>query len=328
MKNFFYSLSVILCLLLVISTPLYFYNERFNTLGVSADVATTNWGTFGDFFGGTTNALFGFLSAVFLFFTFRQQKDSSRATAFEAKYYELLKLHRDNVQELGLKTDGGKKVFTLLIREFREILGIFKELPLSANEQLSNKKKIALCYMALYYGTGPNSTRILQKSTNDFKYATISDLISQLENNKERIKEKRKFKFTPFEGHQSRLGHYYRHLFQTIKFIDEQEFLTRRQKYEYVKTIRAQLSNHEQALLFLNSLSKLGQEWDLSGMLTKYQLIKNLPEDFFDPNKEINVKEIYPEIKFEWEIILKKSKQTSFRIFNRIITITSPLRQG
>ncbi len=326
MKKYIFPFIVFTILLIVVGFPICKYFNQFPIASLSKNRA--DWGTFGDFFGGTTNAIFGFLGAVFLFITFRQQTNSSRAVAFEAKYYELLKLHRDNVQELGIKGEGGKKVFILLIREFREILKIINEIPLTRNEHLSSKNKLALSYMALYYGTGPNSTRILEKSTNGFKCSTVSDLISRLDNNKKSVKEKRKFKFTPFEGHQSRLGHYYRHLFQTIKFIDEQEFLTRKQKYEYVKTIRAQLSNHEQALLFLNSLSKLGQEWDVSGMLAKYQLIKNLPEDFFDPNKEINVKEIYPEIKFEWEMMFEKPKQTSFRIFNRTITVTSLPRRG
>ncbi|WP_431844515.1 putative phage abortive infection protein [Pedobacter immunditicola] len=44
-------------------------------------------------------------------------------------------------------------------------------------------------------------------------------------------------KLVYFAGHQVRLGHYYRHLFQTVKFIDKSSFLTPKQKYEYVKTL-------------------------------------------------------------------------------------------
>src|SRR5258706_15636693 len=76
---------------------------------------------------------------------------------------------------------------------------------------------------------------------------------------KQNIKEERKFKFTPFEGHQSRLGHYYRHLYQTVCYVDSKDYDI--DKYEYVKTIRAQLTTHEQALLFINSLSPHGRVW-------------------------------------------------------------------
>jgi hypothetical protein len=65
--------------------------------------------------------------------------------------------------------------------------------------------------------------------------------------------------YTPFEGHQSRLGHYYRHLFQTIIFVNSQKLNIN--KYEYVKMLRSQLSIHEQALLFINSFTDLGDDW-------------------------------------------------------------------
>jgi len=76
---------------------------------------------------------------------------------------------------------------------------------------------------------------------------------------KERVRRERNFDYTPFEGHQSRLGHYYRHLYQMTRYVDEQSIDIN--KYEYVKTIRAQLSTHEQALLLLNSLTPVGQDW-------------------------------------------------------------------
>lgn len=95
------------------------------------------------------------------------------------------------------------------------------------------------------------------------------------------------------------------------KNIDESD------KYFYAKTLRAQLSTYEQALLFLNSLSTLGMKWEfnpeydnrsnLTGeklsetlkkqhLITKYNLIKNLPgERIFG----IKYKTYYPEIKYE-----------------------------
>lgn len=48
-------------------------------------------------------------------------------------------------------------------------------------------------------------------------------------------------------------------------------------KYEYVKTLRTQLTQHELAIFFLNSLS-LGLEWENNKYITTYKLIKNLPK--------------------------------------------------
>lgn len=114
-----------------------------------------------------------------------------------------------------------------------------------------------------------------------------------------------------FGGHQYHLGHYFRHFYQAVKYIDNQDWyiISNRQKKEYIKTLRAQLSNYEQALLFINSLSPLGSDWEYDdprrNLITKYKLIKNLPESFV-PN--MNPNHYYPKIQFEW---LKKNKGNS-----------------
>ena len=95
-----------------------------------------------------------------------------------------------------------------------------------------------------------------------------------------------------YGGHQFRLGHYFRHMYQTIRYMNEQVDLSYKEKYGYIKLIRAQLSNYEQALLFFNSLSQLGRKWEMDAvvndsceyynradfeLITKYNLIKNIP---------------------------------------------------
>ena len=91
----------------------------------------------------------------------------------------------------------------------------------------------------------------------------------------------------PFEGHQSRLAHYYRHLYQTVCYVDNQTLKI--DKYEYVKTIRAQLTTHEQALLFINSLTPMGKGWNAKDLLVRYRFIKNIPDGFFDEKTEIEI---------------------------------------
>ena len=118
-----------------------------------------------------------------------------------------------------------------------------------------------------------------------------------------------------YGGHQYKIGHYFRHLFLTFTFINEQNFLSRKEKYFYAKLLRAQLSTSEQGLLFINSLSTLGLVWDINPkvkktnilwldkilikpkrLITKYNLIKNLPgKEVFG----IIYKDFYPEIDYE-----------------------------
>jgi hypothetical protein len=114
------------------------------------------------------------------------------------------------------------------------------------------------------------------------------------------------FKF--YGGHQYKLSHYYRHLFQSVKYINEQSILCYDEKYEYVKTLRAQISSPEQYLLFFNSISSLGRAWELNEdgrteprfdnyLITKYNLIKNIP-DFILFNA-INIRSFYPLVEYE-----------------------------
>ena len=107
-----------------------------------------------------------------------------------------------------------------------------------------------------------------------------------------------------YGGHQFRLGHYYRNIFQNINFINNQIYLTYTEKYSYIKLLRVHFSNYEQILLFLNSISSIGRNWELDnsdnvnkGLITKYNLVKNIPnEKIIDC---ILARDYYPLINFE-----------------------------
>ena len=116
-----------------------------------------------------------------------------------------------------------------------------------------------------------------------------------------------------YGGHQHRLGHYFRHLFQSYKYLNYHNDLTEKDKYFYGKTLRAQLSTYEQALLFINSVSSLGMKWEFtpetdllkakenkqnSKLITRYNLIKNLPGYHLFG---LRYKTYYPNVKYETE---------------------------
>jgi hypothetical protein len=112
-----------------------------------------------------------------------------------------------------------------------------------------------------------------------------------------------------YGGHQHRLGHYFRHLYQSFKYLDQNELLNESQKRFYGKTFRAQLSTYEQALLFINSITSLGMNWEFTyvpeksaitspyaGLITNYNLIKNLPGTHLF---KIKYRTYYPHVDFE-----------------------------
>lgn len=113
-----------------------------------------------------------------------------------------------------------------------------------------------------------------------------------------------------YGGHQFRLGHYFRHLFQSVNYINKAKDLPYSMKYENIKLLRAQISTFEQKLIFLNSISALGRSWELekigensqeihldNQLITKYNLIKNIPDDVLF--NKIKISSYYPLVLIE-----------------------------
>lgn len=223
-----------------------------------------------------------------------------RIERFENKYFELIKLHRGNILEIGISTDVGKKVFVLMIREFREILKIAISVSKSMNINFTNEEYFIISFQALFFGVGPNSSRLFKNSVEEYDKSFIYEFEKTLNNSKkkEEIKMNRGFKYTPFEGHISRLSHYYRHLYQTVCFVKKQTIEI--DKKEYINILRAQLSTHEQALLFINSLTPTGKVWRTEGILEEYKFVKNIPKVFFDVNSEIDISEYFSSNYFDY----------------------------
>ena len=130
---------------------------------------------------------------------------------------------------------------------------------------------------------------------------------------KERVRDDRKLGYLPFEGHQSRLGHYYRHLFQMVSFVDEASPDLKIDKRKYMKTIRAQLSTHEQALLLINSLTPIGQDWWVKNLIVNYGLVANIPCGFFAETIQFETGELFPAGYFEWKNKLRLALPTLAR---------------
>jgi hypothetical protein len=292
-KNLAYGIMIGVFFVIIFLFPDAFKEKYINPMKDSQIVS---------FIGANIGTILSFLSIFVLYLTLKNQRKSSQIEKFENKFFELIKLHRDNVCEVELKGQCGRKVFVVLIREYREIYEILKKLLSDTPNKFDKEEILNISYLIFYYGVGPNSSRILRNALpNKYDCELIDTILNTFDDCKlkSRVKANRGFSYTPFEGHQSRLGHYYRHLYQTITYVDKQSIKI--DKYSYVKILRAQLSNHEQALLFFNVLSDLGVTWREEDLITKYSFIKNLPENFIDKDSEIDVKAIFPKLKFEWE---------------------------
>ncbi len=253
----------------------------------SLDAATM--GVFGDFIGGYIGQLISLIGICFLIATFRTEYARAKRERFENRFFQLLQLHRDNVDETEVKEVKGRKVFVLMIREWRWILNIIRYEAQVNAEELTQRQLIEISFLCMFYGVGPNSSRMLRRSLDGFR-GTFVDILEKALNSqglKEEVREEKKLSYLPFEGHQSRLGHYYRHLFQMVRFVEANapsDFAAQ----QHMSTIRAQLSTHEQALLLLNSLTPMGSPWWNLNLIERFRLVHNIPNNFFDPALELD----------------------------------------
>jgi hypothetical protein len=286
------------------------------------NISFDNSGQVGDTIGGIIGPFVAIIASFLTFIAFWVQYDANVAQRqdlqverFESKFYELLHLHRANVEEMNIANRvKGRKCFAPLFYEFRACYMIASDqmrVATGEEKDIYDKAKLDLLefsYSIFFYGIGIFSEKQFLFSFNDAEKLLYKNCKTRMEEYQESYRNGKKtlsdppsvledenyysvdlpftfiedertkrFYFLPFNGHSDLLGHYYRHLFQTIKFITEQDarLLNFEQKYPYVKMLRAQLTTFEQLLIYYNAQAWFETEWH--EFLTDFRLIKNLP---------------------------------------------------
>ena len=310
--------SVILIIISFLS-PYYFTKGEIGETLVFDE--TTGWT--GDTLGGIMNPFIALAGAVLTFIAFYIQKIANddiknqfKIQQFESQFYEMLRLHKENINEM--KISGYDSVTQERLNPKKEILEITR----SHNTKIIEGRKVFVsmvvelicCYEFLEL---INSTWKIKYEKDDllklayriFFFGSNSDLIVSdiikddfINEVKKEFKKHRKrhrdsysrknvfpglnkkielfIKYSPFSGHENRLGHYYRHLYSTVKYVVNKEkegLITYDKSREYLKILRAQMSNDEQLMLYYNYIIGFGKDWENEGYLTKYRMLHNLP---------------------------------------------------
>ncbi len=280
----------------------------------------TETGSIGDTVGGLMNPFITLAGVMVTFLAFYIQykfnefqitefkkeiklnQDKYDKDKFENQFYEMLRLHRENVNELYVKVrkkiDGkiveetiyGRRVFEYLTIE----LGLCYTVAFYSfkNENLSPKKTLNEAYGIFFHGLGERDVnkhqffknlKKLQDLIEDFDYNEFDNEVDANIKLQANHKISKKIEFPIFFGYNHQLAHYYRHLFQTVKFVvnQKEEFVSYSQKRNYLRILRAQLSNSEQVLLFYNWHSDFGRQWEDANnkFLTDYRMIHNVYDD-------------------------------------------------
>lgn len=302
-----------------------------------------NTGEIGDLIGGSTAPFIGFTGILVTFFAFwvqyqanLQQIKANRDQAvdiskerFENQYYEMLRLHKENVQEMNISNLlTARKCFVRMFYEFRYIYlmcyGIATAQSKLLGKEYTKEELCELSYKLFFNGIGlenDDTILILFKQQDHPLIVLVRERLFKVQSAWDEDKNylapavsteddtnyiQFEIMFYPFDGHTTRLGHYYRHLFQTVSFVvDSKLEMDRLERYKYLKLLRAQLSDHEQLLLYYNGLTSFGEEWITNNFFDDYRMIKNIPFLYANfgikPLEKLGTMNRFHEHIFEWQ---------------------------
>ena len=265
-------------------------------------------GVIGDTFG-IMNPFIAIAAAIITFAAFWVQYQANQFMLNEnrkqqiiTRFYELLKIHRENVNEFkwvqniyntkdsSLPTikppeensveKQGRQIFYYYLTEFTltyEILNILAP-------HLKKKEMVKRAYSIFYFGSEDkfftkelrkcifysfaesDKSYFSSKLTKIFEEHFLDIDTKEVDDIIQVLFQYRKFFISqpPFFGHFEELNNYYRHLFLTVKTIadEDEKYITFDEKRNLLQILRAQLSNREQIMLFYNWFCGYGSKWE------------------------------------------------------------------
>lgn len=282
-------------LILYYQYKLWAYNAYFDS---SEKIDYEAFGTYGDFFGGVIGTLFAIIGVIYVYRTFHNQTTFHKKEQIESRFFELLKLHEKNVEDLRSIDNSIFNIYLSNIRSFVIIIDGFNR---EQNKNWNNEVELKLAYLYFFYGSSKYTKERLKG------IEVEEDEVNLLS------EHMRNFGIS-YKGVYPEFGKYFRQLFQMVNYIDNKSELNYIDKVQYIKSLRVRLNLEEQYLLFLNSLVSNGLDWEKGKtdpniqLITKYNLLKNIPIEY-DQINNIDLKAFYPDIQYEYQGEEKSKKR-------------------
>ena len=264
----------------------------------SIDVSKT--GQLGDSYG-IYNALFSGLAFAAVVVTLMYQIRDTRKRTLANLYYQMLDTQQKVIEDITVsqvryakdsakvEKFKGRKAFVEYKIQISKLLAAIKEVNEAEHFNLSKNDIADIAYAVFFYGSAPTWKPFMMEMLRDYqdKERLVDAIISKLSAEK---------RYVLTRPNQNYLSVYFRNMYNAIKLIDQSKFLNDKEKSEYIKILRAQLSNAELYVLFFNVISRFGRKWIDGNLVEKYQLVQNIPAKYCDGYEP---KDYFPRIKFE-----------------------------
>jgi hypothetical protein len=270
-----------------------FNKEYFNT---SFEIDSGLASNFGDFFGGFVGTMFAITSTLLIILTIIYQYIETAKNQTITNFFKMLDYHNENVRQLSVSSiskdrkgnetvkegSQGRRAFVIFKIQLTALLRIVSKANEDFHLNLSKDDIADIAYLIFYYGIDDYSREFFIDSFQ--KYPESFSIVNRL------LIEENNSTLNIGRTNETSLSSYYRNLYNAIKLVDNDKFLSKKEKTKLITILRAQLSNPELFVFFYNILSRFGLKWIKKDYVMRYKLFKNLPMKYFEDG--------YPRIKF------------------------------
>jgi len=267
-------------IMLVGGSFIFFWNDY--TVNLNSQVDSDKVGQLGDFIGGIVGSLWALAGVILFYVALREQR-----------------------QDMEINKEVLKTQIKALEKQIEEFELQRKELELTRNVFLDQSKTLKTQQFESTFFNMVNLHHEIVKSIDvDYEIVSVEEQIFHVEGKRKEVKLTSRDCFKLFYSEfkkayedksgsgneinrinevyttfyltrQSDLGHYFRNLYNILKFIDKRD---PENKYFYSNLLRAQLSSDELLMLFYNGLSQFGQI-KFKPFIESYHFLQNMPKN-------------------------------------------------
>lgn len=297
--NDYVMFALILLAVFVIWGGTWYWINNYIVAVPTSDTTAATRGQFGDQFGAV-NALFSGLAFAGIIFTILLQRSDLAETRramqherFDTTFFELLRLHMtitENVETNSTRGKGAFEAFHEILKakdiEFHTFCALSK-LDRAKVRTIIDSKKIT---SSLFPELNTSDINNVEQSLTLGVSALESFLDSDNEMHQTKIIEAYK---RAADTNIDDFAHYFRNLYNILKFIDLSDQISIEEKNRYSKFVRSQLSEAELIVVFYNSIAKIslpGRETlelghpKMAALLVKYDILQNMsPRSIIHP---------------------------------------------